>query len=86
MKGSERGQAITTTTTTSPGEEKWTLPYHTPTLMTKREERRGKDACRLPELGSLAGYVGCALCVNLPMLGVVSTPPQYIREQREFYF
>jgi hypothetical protein len=48
-----------------------------PTLETKEKKRGRKDAFCLPEQGCLATYVGYVPCVNLSMLGVVSTPPQY---------
>ena|SRR5271156_2079485 len=33
--------------------------------MTKREEKKGKDACALPEMGCLATYVGHIPCVSI---------------------
>jgi hypothetical protein len=71
VKGSERGQAITTTIA-SPGKESGLLPVprllygkvqaeHASTLMTKREEKEGERCLSLAQAG-LSNY----LCSNVP--------------------
>jgi hypothetical protein len=49
------------------------------TLLTKRERNKRKDPCSFARAG-LSGYLCklCTMCVNLSMLGVVSTPPQQL--------
>jgi hypothetical protein len=46
----------------------------------RRRRRRKRRRLPLPELGCLATYIGCVTCVYLSMLGVVSTPPQYLTD------
>jgi hypothetical protein len=43
----------------------------------KRYERKRKSCLPLLELGYLATYAGYALCVNLPVLGMIFTPPRW---------
>jgi hypothetical protein len=75
VKGSGRGM---TATTASPvrGGENWTSPYTlackvksrpslTLTLMTKREEKKGKRCLSLSEPGVLATFVGYVPCVSI---------------------
>ena len=88
MKGSERGQAARTTTT-SPGYEgglRRTTSVgqqslgraHTDTRTQGKEQ--GKKRCLFLARAGLSSYLYRlrTMCINLSMLGVVSTSPQHI--------
>jgi hypothetical protein len=87
VKGSERKQAARATT--SPGGEGGLCRTtsvvqqslgraHTDTRKQGKEE--GKKRCLFLARAGLSSYLSrlCTMCVNLSILGVVSTPPQYI--------